>query len=150
MRSVQCMRRCAGCEQLLSYQQHSVLLFLPLQSQEGSPPLIMLFMMAAAQPTPLSTLSAPKAQLPAQAPHSMHWSLSRTTAFLFFRAKTPCGQTSMHIPQPVHCSGRNSRLTAFERYFIKLSIEQAYGRAEESGRPLHPKYTEEWQSSILF
>jgi hypothetical protein len=61
---------------------------LPLQPQEGSPPVIMLLMSAAAHPTPLSTLSAPNAQLFTQAPHSMHLSLSRITAFFPSRAKT--------------------------------------------------------------
>jgi hypothetical protein len=91
---------------------------LPLQPQEGSPPVIMPLMIAAAQPTPLSTRKAPKAQLFAQAPHSMHLSLSRITAFLSLTAKTLWGQTSMHFPQPVHCLARSSRLAVFERYFI--------------------------------
>jgi hypothetical protein len=45
-------------------------------------------MMAAAHPTPLSTVSAAKAQLAAQAPHSMHLSLSMITAFPLVMAKT--------------------------------------------------------------
>jgi hypothetical protein len=64
----------------------------------------MLLMMAAAQPTPESTVIAPNSQFRAQAPHSMHWSLSVIAARLSRISKTPCGQTSAHLPQPVHLS----------------------------------------------
>jgi len=47
-------------------QQHDA-----LQSQEGDLPDSIPLMIAAAQPTPLTTDSAPGAQFSAQAPHSM-------------------------------------------------------------------------------
>jgi hypothetical protein len=72
----------------LPIQDQQQLLFPPLQSQDGSPPVIMPLMIAAAHPTPLSTVSAAKAQLAAQAPHSMHLSLSMITAFPLVMAKT--------------------------------------------------------------
>ncbi len=75
-----------------------------LQSQDGSLPVIMPLMIAAAHPTPLSTRIAPNAQLVMQAPHSIHLSLSTMTAVLSFIDKTPWGQTSMHVPQPMHLS----------------------------------------------
>jgi hypothetical protein len=46
-------------------------------------------MTAAAQPTPALTVMAPGAQFIAQAPHSMHASLSTTAAFPFFNSNTP-------------------------------------------------------------
>jgi hypothetical protein len=61
-------------------------------------------MIAEAQPTPESTVMAPKSQFLAQAPHSMHRSLSVTTARLSCIMKTPCGQTSTHLPHPAHFS----------------------------------------------
>lgn len=75
-----------------------------LQSQEGGPPLMRLLMIAAAQPTPVFTAIAPNSQFKAQAPHSMHKSLSVTTARLSRISNTPCGQTSAHRLQPVHFS----------------------------------------------
>jgi hypothetical protein len=76
------------------------------------------FIMPDAHPTPEFTLIAPYLQLSAQAPHSIHKSLSLTATFLFFRKNTSWGHTSMHIMQFVHFSGENLRLDAFLRYFI--------------------------------
>jgi hypothetical protein len=61
--------------------------------------------MAAAHPTPLSTVMAPAGQLSWQAPHSMQaaWRMSRAARRP--GANTPCGQTMLHIPQLVHRSG---------------------------------------------
>jgi hypothetical protein len=82
----------------------------PAQPQVGSVPLSAPVMMADAHPTPLLTRMAAKAQLPAQAPHSMHRSLSVSRA----RAAGPgCpsitntawGHTSAHLPQPLHFEG---------------------------------------------
>jgi hypothetical protein len=78
------------------------LLALPLQSQEGGPPLIMLLMMAAAQPTPVFTMIAPASQFKAHAPHSMHKSLSVIAARLSRISKTPWGQTSTQRLHPAH------------------------------------------------
>jgi hypothetical protein len=47
---------------------------------------------------------APNSQFMAQAPHSMHRSLSVIAARLSRISKTICGQTSTHLPQPVHLS----------------------------------------------
>ncbi len=66
--------------------------------------------MAAAQPTPLSTSMARAGQLRAQAPHSMHASYRTRTAFLFSRAKTLWGQTLAHMPQPTHRFGSYRRV----------------------------------------
>src|SRR5512143_3680478 len=99
-------------------QQHPPVLVLLSHPQVGSPPVIMLLIMAAAQPTPLSTLNAPKAQLDAQAPHSMHLSLSMMTAFLSRSTNTLCGQTSRHMPHPVHFSVSRPTLATSAKYFI--------------------------------
>jgi hypothetical protein len=95
----------------------------PLQSQEGSPPVIILLIRAAAHPTPAFTLIAPNSQFLTQAPHSMQRSLSVIVACLSFMSKTPCGHTSVHLPQPEHFSGKNSRLVTFDRYFIPHPTE---------------------------
>jgi hypothetical protein len=100
------------CSAFLYPQQPS------LQSQEGALPVIMPLMMAAAQPTPESTVIAPNSQFMAQAPHSMHLSLSVTMARLSCMRKTPCGQTSTHRPQPVHFSASKFSVVTFARYVI--------------------------------
>jgi len=61
--------------------------------------------MAQAQPTPLSTSIAPAGQLRMQAPHSMQASGLTSLAASSPAAKTPCGQTALHIPQLVQSSG---------------------------------------------
>jgi hypothetical protein len=63
--------------------------------------------MAAAHPTPLSTVIAATGQLRWQAPHSMHESRRTNWAMLSSGAKTPCGQTMLHIPQLMHRAGSN-------------------------------------------
>jgi hypothetical protein len=88
------------------------------QSHEGAPPVSIPFIMPDAHPTPEFTLIAPYLQLRAQAPHSMHKSLSTTPTFLFFTANTSWGHTSMHIKQLVHFSVIKLRLAEFLRYFI--------------------------------
>ena len=76
------LSNCEAFSIYLLFQQHPLLPDeSPSQPQTGSPPYIKLWMMADAQPTPLSTSIAPKAQLPAQAPHSMHLSRSSIAAF---------------------------------------------------------------------
>lgn len=70
--------------------------------QDGSVPVSMPVMIAAAQPTPAFTESAPKSQFFAQAPHSMQRSRSVTTARFSRISNTPCGQTSTHRPHPAH------------------------------------------------
>jgi hypothetical protein len=87
----------------LCYQQHP-----PEESphpQEGSLPVSRPVMIAEAQPTPAFTEMAPESQFFAQAPHSMQRSLSVIAARLSFMTKTPRGQTSTHLRQPVHFSG---------------------------------------------
>jgi hypothetical protein len=61
-------------------------------------------MMSDAQPTPGLTLMASTGQFIAQAPHSMQPSRSTIYTFLPVNMKTPCGQTWVHIPQPIHFS----------------------------------------------
>jgi hypothetical protein len=72
-----------------------------------------LAIMAAAQPTPLSTVIAPVGQLSWQAPHSMHASGRTNWATAPFGAKTPCGQTMLHMPQLMHRPGSYSRVLSF-------------------------------------
>ena len=62
------------------------------------------WIIAAAHPTPLSTVIASVGQLSWQAPHSIHASGRTSLAKRPFIAKTPCGQTMLHIAQPVHSS----------------------------------------------
>jgi len=88
----------------VSFQQHP-LDELSEQPQAGSFPVSILKKSAAAQPTPLSTVRAPKAQFRIQALHSMHLFLSVITAFRSSIINTPWGHTSAHLPQPVQRSG---------------------------------------------
>lgn len=64
-------------------QQHDA-----LQSQEGDLPDSIPLMIAAAQPTPLTTDSAPGAQFSAQAPHSMQDARSTITEWPLTMEKT--------------------------------------------------------------
>jgi hypothetical protein len=97
------------------YPQHPPAVL--LQSQDGGPPVTMLLMIAAAQPTPALTVMAPNSQLRVQAPHSMHRSLSVIAARLSRISKTRCGQTSTHRPHPVHLSAEYLSVVTFARYF---------------------------------
>jgi hypothetical protein len=72
-------------------------------------------MIPAAQPTPDRTEMAFSGQFFSQAPHSMQRFLLRITALLFSIAKTACGQTMVHILQPLHFSGYSSSVTTFFR-----------------------------------
>jgi hypothetical protein len=58
--------------------------------------------MAAAHPTPGFTLKASSGQFTTHAPHSMHRSGSRIATARFKDSKTGCGQTLIHIMQPLH------------------------------------------------
>ena len=98
----------------------------PPQSHEGAPPVSIPFIMPDAHPTPEFTPIAPYLQLRAQAPHSMHKSLSTTPTFLFFKENTPWGHTSMHIKQLVHFSAKNLRIDTFLRYFTWPPIYKVY------------------------
>jgi hypothetical protein len=62
--------------------------------------------MAAAHPTPLSTVIAPVGQLSWQAPHSMHASGRTSWARRLFMANTAWGQTMTHSSQPIHTGAR--------------------------------------------
>jgi hypothetical protein len=66
--------------------------------------------MAWAQPTPASTVMAPSGQFLAHAPHSMQFSGLWIDARRSCMEKTPCGQTSVHLSQPIHLSGKNLRV----------------------------------------
>jgi hypothetical protein len=91
----------------------------PPQSQDGSVPRIMPLMIAAAQPTPRPAVIVPVRQFKAQAPHSMQRSLPMMVergrgrfppdGITCSIAKTLCGQTSMHFPQPLHFAVSSSR-----------------------------------------
>jgi hypothetical protein len=83
-------------------------------SQVSGPPVSAAWIMAAAQPTPLCTRMASTGQFIWQAPHSMQASFltSDTTDFEVSKppalrspiAKTACGHTFTHTPQPMHLS----------------------------------------------
>lgn len=72
---------------------------------------------AVAQPTPALTVTAATGQFRAQAPHSMQLSLSTILALPLSTAKTACGHTVTHIPQPVHFSLLSCRVTTFVKYW---------------------------------
>jgi hypothetical protein len=105
------------------HQQHPAGDFpFPSQPQTGSPPVKMALKSAWAQPTPDFTEIASNAQLRWHAPHSMHRLRSMISARWLCRAKTRRGQTSMHLPHPVHASLLSFRVTTFFRYFIRHPI----------------------------
>ena len=88
------------------------------QPQTASPPVLMLLMRAAAQPTPARTDIAPYLQFRSHAPHSMHRSISATIAFLSRSSMTSRGQTSRHTPQPVQVSEQIRNVDVEARYTI--------------------------------
>ena len=85
------------------------------QSHVGSVPVRAPLIMPAAHPTPAWTVMASAGQFWLQAPHSMHRFLSVITAFLFFIWNTRCGQTIVHILQPIHFSISNASVVTFSR-----------------------------------
>jgi len=102
-------------------QQHARFFFpLPVepepQSQVGSVPNSFPRMIAAAQPTPAVTASAPAGQFFAHAPHSMHEARLAISAFPPIILKTACGQTSTHAPQPTHRHASRARVSPFFKY----------------------------------
>jgi hypothetical protein len=85
------------------------------QPQVASFPVTIPRRIAPAHPTPTFTSIAFAGQFILQAPHSMQDPRSVTSAFLFFMEKTECGQTSTHVPQPVHLPASNFSVTPFRR-----------------------------------
>lgn len=77
-------------------------------------------MTAAAHPTPDLTWIASKSQFFAHAPHSMHLAEFTGTAFRFSMMKTSWGQTSMHLPQPVHFSALKVNVSESLKYFTGI------------------------------
>jgi hypothetical protein len=75
-----------------------------IQQQAASVRPSMALITAAAHPTPALTVTASKGQFRLQAPHSMQASRFWISTCRVFILNTACGQTSMHIPQPVHFS----------------------------------------------
>ena len=88
----------------------------PEQSQDGSVPVSIPLIIAAAQPTPACTVMACWLQFFAQAPHSIQLFLSIITDFLSFISKTLWGQTVKHFWQPLHFRVSSSSVTTFFRY----------------------------------
>jgi hypothetical protein len=86
------------------------------QPQVGSELLSIPLMMPVAHPTPERTEMAPNLQLRAQAPHSMQLFISVILALPPVISKTACGQTMLHIPQPVHRLLFNFNVTTFFKY----------------------------------
>ena len=101
-----------------SYPQQAVFLELPEQSQVGSVLFRKPVITAAAQPTPALTEIAPAGQFMAQAPHSMQNSFRNASAFLSCNRKTLCGQTSTHIPHPVHLSTERFKVSPSRKYIL--------------------------------
>jgi len=86
------------------------------QSPLGPVPRSAPMMTPVAHPTPAFTDSASTGQFRAHAPHSMQASRSTILDFWFSMAKTACGHTSTHIPQPTHLSASSAKVTTFRRY----------------------------------
>ena len=82
----------------------------------ASVPLSQPRIIASAQPVPAFTVIVLAGQFSAQAPHSMHRSLSVICALPEDNLNTLCGQTSSHFPQPVHFSGEKASETTFFKY----------------------------------
>lgn len=106
------------CQITFSYPQHAAG-FVPQHAGSGPPhvgsfsPRSAALIIAAAQPTPLSTLSAPVGQLSWHAPHSMQASaltICTRRVSCVPGAKTPCGHTVLHIPQLMHAIASNSNV----------------------------------------
>ena len=85
------------------------------QSQFGLEPANAPLMMATAQPTPESTEIASSGQFLAHAPHSMQASRSTNRARFSSIRNTAWGQTTAHIPHPVHFVSSSLKVTTFER-----------------------------------
>jgi hypothetical protein len=79
----------------------------------GSVPVNKLLMKALAHPTPESTDKASAGQFKAHAPHSMQASRSPIAALLSLIVKTERGQTTSHMPQPMHFCVSSFRVTTF-------------------------------------
>lgn len=103
------------------------------QPRHGSVPLRAPMMTPVAHPTPAFTDRASAGQFIAHAPHSMQASRSTILAFPFSTTKTPWGQTSSHMPQPVHFSASNSRVTTFRRY-RNFKIASSFLMHRDEGR----------------
>ena len=95
-------RTIACCNDYPSAEQQGDSLWLPRVA--SFLPVRAAWIIAAAHPTPLSTVTASVGQLSWQAPHSIHASGRTSLAKRPFIANTPCGQTMLHIAQPVHSS----------------------------------------------
>ncbi len=91
------------------YEQPQETSFLPLNAEA---------IMAAAHPTPLSTVIAPVGQLSWQAPHSIQFSGCARLTTPLFRAKTAWRQTALHILQLLHNSWLN--LSVFVKYALNI------------------------------
>jgi hypothetical protein len=95
------------------------------QPQEGSVFRNIPFKIPAAHPTPDLTYIACRGQFNMHAPHSIHLSRFTMCAFLSVNSKTACGHTFVHMPQPLHFSSSNCRVTTFFKYtksFMALSF----------------------------
>jgi len=101
-----------------------------------------------AQPTPARTRIASRSQFLAQAPHSMQAPRSARTARLSSSRNTACGQTRVHIPQPLHRLASNSSVTTFSRYLIPQNLPQRTGRsAKVRTQPRFPRSAPARQSA---
>ena len=110
----------------------------PEQSQVGSVRLTAPMIIAVAQPTPDLTSIASAAQLSAQAPHSIHASLSTMIAFPSI-SKTACGQTIAHKPHPVHLSASNFNVTTLLRYLSARILSSRFSQICWLSRALIPR-----------
>jgi hypothetical protein len=71
------------------------------------------FITAIAQPTPALTESAPVGQFFAHAPHSMHESRAEISTWPLLLARTACGHTCKHVPQPEHLASSSCKVATF-------------------------------------
>jgi hypothetical protein len=130
----------------VSQQQESISSSEQEHPHSGSLPLLMEPMTAAAQPTPLPARIASNAQFKAQAPHSIHRSLSVMRASPPSMRSTPRGHTSTHRPHPVHSAESICRETTFLRYFKGHPIPSICKALRE--RPKHQYKYSRWEAQL--
>lgn len=113
----------------------------PEPSQVGPVPASRPASTPAAQPTPARTRIAPGSQFFTQAPHSMQAPRSATRARLFSMRNTACGQTRVHMPQPLQRVPSKSSVTTSSRYLMRLTCSRQRGRsAIARSRPRLPQF----------
>ena len=93
------------------------------QPHVGSVPWSAPNIIPAAQPTPDFTEIASVGQFLSHAPHSIQASRSMICDLPFSIMKIPCGQTSVHLPQPIHFSVSSCNVVTFFKYRIFAIVQ---------------------------